>query len=70
MSRPRRKPVTLTLRQITALERAWDVLQHGYTETIYNSDLAKRHETRDQSAARVIDELLEKAGVDCDWYDA
>lgn len=64
------KPVTLNAKQIRALERAWEVLGSGYSSDRYNGgDHAKRHNSRDRAAARVIDELLEKAGIDCDWYD-
>lgn len=60
------KPITLTPKQAKALERAWEVLQHGYVETKYNGDPAKRHETRDQAAARTIDDLLDQAGFGYD----
>lgn len=75
-SKPRRrraprKPVTLTIRQIDALERAWNVLLSGYSSDRYNGgDFVKRHNARDRAAARIIDELLEQAGIDCDWYDS
>jgi hypothetical protein len=66
------KPVTLTERQITALSRAWEVLSSGLLERPIPAglDLVKKQRPFDRNQARVIDELLEKAGVDADWYDA
>jgi hypothetical protein len=66
------KPVTLTERQIAALSRAWEVLASGVLEQIPagSLDLVKRPRAFDRNQARVIDELLEKAGIDADWYDA
>ena len=66
------KPVTLTERQIRALSRAWEVLSSGLTERPISSglDLVKKPRGFDRNQARVIDELLEKAGIDYDWYDA
>jgi hypothetical protein len=66
------KPVTLTQRQITALSRAWEVLSSGLLERPIPSglDLAKKRRPFDRNQARVIDELLEQAGIDYDWYDA
>jgi hypothetical protein len=70
--RARIKPVTLTERQIAALSRAWEVLSSGLTERPIPGgiDLEKKRRPFDRNQARVIDELLEKAGVDYDWYDA
>ena len=66
------KPVMLTERQITALSRAWAVLSSGLTERLIPAglDLVKKPRGFDRNQARVIDELLEKAGIDADWYDA
>jgi len=69
----RLKPVTLTEREIAALSRAWEVLSSGLLERpnpYTGVDLVKKRPPFDRNQARVIDELLEKAGVDADWYDA
>jgi hypothetical protein len=61
------KPITLTPKQVRALERAWEVLGSGYASDRYNGgDFAKRHNARDRAAARVIDQLLEQAGIGYD----
>lgn len=66
------KPVTLTQRQIRALSRAWEVLSSGLTERPLPAgiDLLNKPRPFDRNQARVIDELLDKAGIDADWYDA
>lgn len=65
------KPVALTERQIRALSHAWNVLESGYSSDRYNGgDFVKRRHPFDRNQARVIDELLENAGIDADWYDA
>lgn len=57
------KPITLTAKQVKALERAWEVLGSGYSSDRFNGgDFVKRNNTRDCAAARVIDDLLEQAG--------
>lgn len=63
-----KKPsIVLTKKQAKALDLAWDVLQYGQTSTIANGgDFTKRNERKCQAAARVIGEILDKAGYGVD----